>query len=242
MTTSTERRRDGRAAPAADWRIRVAQNVSEAADWFGRDVYTQSLLGVLLFSAVGLMGWSLGVQLKAGYEFNAAIQREVSLTMALEDLRATVVRLQYQHLEDQIGQAEKKLVPDYGTLAKWLHDLQASSATRGIALSYTVNEEQAMEARPGLLAVPLILTVQAQDGMRAYPYGEGLALLRQLSAGPWTGELAAADGAGEGHGLDRMTFEYRIWMHARNGFGPEQDTSMDGEPVVAAQTSAVIAP
>ena len=240
MTTGRERRRDGRAAPTADWRIRVAQKISEAADWCGRDVYTKSLLGVLLCSAVLLMGWSLGVQLKAGSEFNAAIQREVSLTLALEDLRATVLRMQYQHLDDKIDKAEQKLVPDYGTLAKWLHDLQASSATRGIALSYTVNEEQAMEAHPGLLAVPLILTVQAQDGVRAYPYGEGLALLRALSAGPWSGELVAADGEGEGHGLDRMSFEYRIWMHARDGFGPEQDNSMDGEPVVAAQTSAAV--
>ncbi len=238
MTTSSERRRDGRAAPAADWRIRIAQRVSDAADWFARDVYSKSLLGALIISAVALMGWSLGVQLKTGNEFNAAIQREVSLSLALEDLRATVLRMQYQHLEDKIEQAEQKLVPDYGTLAKWLHDLQASSASRGITLSYTVNEEQPMEARPGLLAVPLILTVQAQDAAAANPYGEGLALLRALSVGPWSGELVAADGAGEGHGLDTMSFEYRIWIHARDGFGPEQDNSMDGEPVVAEQTSA----
>jgi hypothetical protein len=236
VTTGSERRRDGRAAPAAGWRIRIAQIISEAADWFGRDLFTKSLLGALLLSAMGLMGWSLGVQLKAGNEFNAAIQREVSLSLALDDLRATVLRMQYQHLEDQIQRAEQKLVPDYGTLAKWLHDLQASSATRGIALTYTVNEEQVLASRPGLLAVPLILTVQAQDGARAYPYSEGLSLLRALSAGPWAGELVAADGEGEGRGLERMSFEYRIWMHARDGFGPEQDNSMEGEPVVAAQT------
>ena len=240
MTTGSERRRDGRAAPAADWRIRIAQKVSDAADWFGRDIYTKSLLGAVLFSAIILMGWSLGVQLQVGNKYNAAIQREVSLSLALEDLRASVLRLQYQHLDDQIDRAEKKLVPDYGTLAKWLHDLQASSATRGIALSYTVNEEQEMPTRPGLLAVPLILTVQAREGARANPYGEGLALLRALSVGPWSGELVAADGEGEGRGLDRMSFEYRIWMHARDGFGPEQDNTMDGEAVVATQDSTAL--
>ena len=242
MTTSTERRRDGRAAPTASWRIRLAQGVSETADWFARDLYSKGLLALLLVGAIGLLGWSLVVQLQSANEFNAAIQREVSLRLALEDLRETVVRLQYQHLDEKIEHAEHKLVPDYGTLAKWLHNLQAANATRGITLTYTVNEEQTLDARPGLLAVPLIVTVQARDGTRANPYGEGLALLRQLGDGPWTGELIAADGEGEGRGLARMSFEYRIWMHSRDGFGPEQDNTLAAEPVVAAQTSGTIAP
>ena len=242
MTTSNERRRDGRAAPTAGWRIRVAQGVSEAADWFARDLITQSLLGAVLLTAIGLLGWTLAVQLKAGNEFNAAIQREVSLSLALEDLRATVLRLRYQHLADKVAAVEQKLVPDYGSLAKWLHDLQAASATRGIALSYTVNEEQVMAARPGLLAVPLLLTVQARAGVRADPYGEGLALLRLLGDGPWAGEVVATDGEGEGQGLVRMSFEYRIWMRSRDGFGPPQDPTLDAEPAVVVQTSDGAAP
>ncbi len=248
MTTAADRRRDGRAAPLASRRIRIAQHVSEAADWFARNLYTKTLLGALLSGAIAVTCWAMLVQLETANEFNSAIQREVSLRLALDDLKATVLRLQYQHLEDKIEVAEHKLIPDYGTLAKWLHDLQAASATRGIDLTYTVNEEQHMASRPGLLAVPLLLTVQAHEGVHAQPYGEGLALLRQLSEGAWAGELVAASGDGEGKGLSRMNFEYRIWMRTRDGFdhdatqSPESSEGgeSDGPPsLVSAQTTAV---
>ena len=235
MTTAAERRRDGRAAPTANWRIRFAQRVSEAADWFARSLYTRALLGAALCAAIALVCWSMLVQLQTANELNGAIQREVSLRLAIEDLQAAVVRLQYQHLPDKIEVAERKLIPDYGTLAKWLHELQAASATRGIDLSYTVNEEQRFDTRPGLLAVPLVLTVQAHEGVRAQPYGEGLSLLQALSEGPWTGELVSAYGEGEGRGLTRMNFEYRIWMRTRDGFdrdpslAPESSESDDGD-------------
>ena len=247
MTTAAERRRDGRAAPPANWRIRLAQRISEAADWFARNIYTKALLGTLLCGAIAMMCWAMIVQLQTANEFNQAIQREVSLRLALEDLQAAVLRLQYQHLEDKIEDAEHKLIPDYGTLAKWLHDLQAASATRGIDLTYTVNEEQRLDDRPGLLAVPLVLTVQAHEGVRAQPYSEGLSLLRRLSEGPWAGELVAAFGDGEGRGLARMNFEYRIWMRTRDGFDAAPEQSPDGSegdgaepaPLVTAQTSTL---
>ena len=228
MTTAAERRRDGRATPTANWRIRFAQRVSEAADWFLRNLYTRALLVAALCAGIAVVCWSMLVQLQTANELNGAIQREVSLRLALEDLQAAVVRLQYQHLPDKIEVAERKLIPDYGTLAKWLHELQAASATRGIDLSYTVNEEQRLVARPGLLAVPLLLTVQAHEGVRAQAYGEGLSLLQALSEGRWTGELVSAYGEGEGRGLTRMNFEYHIWMRSRDGF--DRDPSLDPEP------------
>jgi len=252
MTTAADRRRDGRAAPTANWRIRLAQKISETADWFASSLYTKTLLGALLSGAIAVVCWAMLVQLQTANEYNRAIQHEVSLRLALEDLQAAVLRLQYQHLEDKIEVAEHKLIPDYGTLAKWLHDLQASSATRGIDLSYTVNEEQHLDSRPGLLAVPLTVTVQTREGERAQPYGEGLSLLRRLSEGPWAGELVAAYGEGEGRGLTRMNFEYHIWMRTRDGFDPDPSVSptIDGEgdegesegadppSLVTAQTSA----
>ncbi len=228
MTTAADRRRDGRAAPTANWRIRFAQRVSESADWFARNLYTRSLLGASLCAAIAVVCWSMLVQLQTANELNGAIQREVSLRLALEDLQAAVLRLQYQHLPDKIEDAEHKLIPDYGSLAKWLHELQAASATRGIDLSYTVNEEQRFDARPGLLAVPLLLTVQAHEGVRAQPYGEGLSLLQQLGEGPWAGELMSAYGEGEGRGLTRMNFEYRIWMRTRDGF--DRDPTLEPVP------------
>ena len=233
MTTAAERRRDRPAAPPPNWRIRLAQRVSEAADWFARNLYTKALLGTLLLSAIAVVCWAMLVQLQTANEFNSAIQREVSLRIALDELKASVLRLQYQHLEDQIDVAEHKLIPDYGTLAKWLHDLQAASAMHGIDLTYTVNEEQRLAARPGLLAVPLLLTVQSHEGVRAQPYGEGLTLLRQLSQGPWSGELVSAYGEGEGRGLTRMNFEYQVWMRTRDGFdrapGESTEPTPDGE-------------
>ena len=241
MTTAAERRRDGRATPTANWRIRCAQRVSEAADWFLRNLYTRALLVAALCAGIAVVCWSMLVQLQTANELNGAIQREVSLRLALEDLQAAVVRLQYQHLQDKIEVAERKLIPDYGTLAKWLHELQAASATRGIDLSYTVNEEQRLAARPGLLAVPLLLTVQAREGVRAQAYGEGLSLLQALSEGRWTGELVSAYGEGEGRGLTRMNFEYHIWMRSRDGFDrdpslePEPGESDDGEQPLAGQ-------
>ena len=229
MTTAVDRRRDGRAVPTANWRIRNAQRISEAADWFGRNLYTKALLGVLLSSAIALTCWTMVVQLETANDYNDAIQREVSLRLALEDLQATVLRLQYQHLEDKIYEAERKLIPDYGTLATWLHELQASGAARAIDLTYTVNEEQRLESRPGLLAVPLLLTVQAHEGSRAQVFGEGMALLRQLSEARWAGELVAAYGESEGKGMTRMNFEYRVWMRTRDGFDstPTQEPGAD---------------
>lgn len=228
MTTAAERRRDGRATPTANWRIRFAQRVSEAADWFARNLYTRALLGVTLCAAIAVVCWSMLVQLQTANALNGAIQREVSLRLALEDLQAAVLRLQYQHLQDKIEVAERKLIPDYGTLAKWLHELQAVSATRGIDLSYTLNEEQGLDGRPGLLAVPLLLTLQAHEGVRAQAYSEGLSLLQTLSEGPWTGELVAAYGEGEGRGLARMNFEYRVWMRARDGL--DREPGLEPEP------------
>ncbi len=245
MTTATERRRDGRATPPADWRIRVAQRVSEAADWFARNLYTKALLASLLIAALAVVFWSMTMQLQTANEYNSAVQREVSLRLALDDLKATVLRLQYQKLEDQIEAAEQRLIPDYGTLASWLYQMQAASASNGIVLTYTVNEEQHLDTRPGLLAVPLVLTVQAHENSQAEPYAAGLALLRRLAEGPWAGELVAAFGEGEGRGLTRMNFEYRIWMRTRDGFdgdpshSPDEGEGVDGdEPasLVSAQT------
>lgn len=241
MTIAADRRRDGRALPTANWRILGAQRISEAADWFARNLYTKALLGLLLCSAIAVTCWTMLVQLQTANEFNSAIQREVSLRLALEDLQAAVLRLQYQKLDDQIESAEHKLIPDYGTLAKWLHELQAASARRAIDLTYTVNEEQPLEARPGLLAVPLILTVQNHEGADGQAFNEGLMLLRQLSEGPWTGELVSAYGESEGHGLTRMNFEYRIWMRSRDGFdrGPAQETAPDDSDDADAPPSLV---
>lgn len=232
MTTAVDRRRDGRAVPVANWRIRNAQRISEAADWFGRSLYTKALLGVLLCTAIAITCWTMLVQLETANGYNDAIQREVSLRLALDDMQATVLRLQYQHLEDRIDDAERKLIPDYGTLATWLHELQAAGAARAVDVTYTVNEEQRMESRPGLLAVPLVLTVQARPDSQAQVFGEGLTLLRQLSEVRWAGELVAAYGESEGRGLTRMNFEYRVWMRTRDGFdnapGATPDDSEDG--------------
>lgn len=236
MTQNIERRRDGRAAPSASWRIRIGQSTSEVADWFARDVYTKALLGALLVSAIVVLCWSLVVQLRTANDFNAAIQREIGLRLQRDDQRAMIKHLVGQDFATKIARAEQRLVPDYGNLAGWLHDLQAACAAQGILLTYTVNEEQRFDNRPGLLAVPLMVSLQRLPSSIASPYISGVSLLRQLTDGPWAGELVAASGEGEGRGLQRLRFEYRIWMRTRDGFDRSPDRGAEVDATLATQT------
>ena len=71
---------------------------------------------------------------------------------------------------------------------------------------------------------------------RAKPYVSGLSLLRQLGDGPWAGELVAASGEGEGQGLQRLRFEYRVWMRTRDGFDRAPDGSAEADATLATQT------
>ena len=172
-----------------------------------------ALLALLILASGMWVFWCLDNRMAPLHAHVDSVQREVELRAEIERLETLLDGNEKSHLQTQLQHSIARVIPDYHSLAAWLHAKADRAATAGLRFSYQFQGVPTAAAVDGTMHVPIELEVKINVQSAANNgYKRLLGYLRYIEEDPWLKELRFGEMKSENGQVRVMRLGYALWM------------------------------